>query len=91
MRLRAASTELGSGKSSGDERPVERQVREIVPAEAARQPLAPDLRIGKLVDLARQALRLGLGRGDHRAEARQDQHLLRHCRPSAAASRFRSA
>ena len=47
-----------------------------MPAEAAGQPLAPDLGIGQLVDLAREALRLGLGRGEHRAEARQDQHML---------------
>jgi hypothetical protein len=65
-------------------------VRKIVPAEAARQPLAPDLGIGEVVDLARKSLRLasvaaiiGLRPG-----------RIRTCsgsRPSAAASRFRSA
>ena len=48
-----------------------------MPAEPAGQPLAPDLGVGKLVRLARQTLRLGLGGRDHRAQARQDQHLLR--------------
>src|SRR6516165_12069226 len=38
---------------SGGERAIERQMREIKTAKAARQPLAPDLRIGELVDLAR--------------------------------------
>src|SRR5438552_18266814 len=56
---------------------VERQVRKIVPAEAARQPLAPDLRIGKIVDLAREAQRLRLRGGDNRAQARQDQDVFR--------------
>ena len=51
----------GVGEILRRQRPVERQMREIVAAEAARQPLAPDLGIGQLVDLARQALRLGLG------------------------------
>ena len=77
VRLRAASTVPGSGKSSGDSGAVERQMREIVAAEAVRQPLAADLGVGEVVDLARQALRLGFGAGDHRAEPGQDQHLLR--------------
>ncbi len=79
----------GRGNPPG-QRLVERQMREIMPAEAARQALAPDLGIGQLVELARKALGLGLGRADHRGEAGQDQHLVR-ARPSAAASAFRSA
>ena len=81
----------GVGEIRRRQRPVERQMREVVPAEAARQPLAPDLRVGQLVHLAHQALRLGFGGGDHRAETGQDQHLVAAARPSAAASRFRSA
>jgi hypothetical protein len=41
-----------------------RQVREITPAEAASQPLAPDLGIGEVVDLARQSPRFSLGGAD---------------------------
>jgi hypothetical protein len=47
-----------------------------MPAEASGQALASDLRVGELVDLAREPLRFSLGRGDHRAQARQDQHVL---------------
>ena len=52
------------------------RARKIVAAETARQAPATDLGIGEVVDLAREALRLGLGRADHRAETRQDQHML---------------
>ena len=45
-------------------------------AKAPREPLAPDLRIGQLVDLTRQPLRFGFGGGDYRTKARQDQHVL---------------
>ena len=44
--------------------------------KAAGQTLAPDFRIRELVDLARKPLRLGFGRGDHRAQAWQDQHMI---------------
>ena len=65
----------GRWKILGHQRAIERQVREVMPAEAAGEAFASDLRVGELVDLAREPLRLGLGRGDHRAQARQDQHL----------------
>src|SRR5689334_4803208 len=48
----------GVGEVLDRQRLVERQVREIVPAEAAGQALAADLRIGERVELARHALRL---------------------------------
>src|ERR1700737_2182083 len=43
------------GEIFRDKRAIEPQGRKIVPAEATRQPLAPDLRIRKIVDLARGA------------------------------------
>ena len=91
VRLRAASTDAGVGKVVRRERPVERQMREVVAAEPAGQALAPDLRIGQLVGLAGQALRLGLGGGDHRAQARAGSAPARASRPSSATSRLRSA
>ena len=48
-----------------------------MPAEPAGKPPASDLGIGEIAQLARQALGFGLRAGDHRAEARQDQCLVR--------------
>src|SRR5690242_13973286 len=48
-----------------------------MPAEPAGETLAPDLGIAQIIELARQALRLGFGRADHRAQTGQDQHLIR--------------
>ena len=49
----------------------------IVPAEPAGQAPAADLRIAQVVQFARDPRALGLGGADHRAQARQDQHLIR--------------
>ena len=57
------------------ERPVEREMREVVAAEARREPLASNLVIGEVVYFPCQPLRLRLSRADHGAQPRQDQHL----------------
>src|ERR1700733_4818048 len=52
-------------------------MRKIMAAETLRQARAANFRIGKLVELGRVALGLGLRRGDDRAEAGQDDHIPR--------------
>ena len=76
MRLRAACTEPGSGKSSGV------SGRSSGRWEKSWPPNRPDSRFrptsGSDSSLVSRVMRsrLGFGRGDHRAQARQDQHLL---------------
>ena len=95
VRLRAASTEAVGGKSSGV------SGRSSGRCEKSCPPNRPDSRLrptsgsdSSLISRARR-LRLGLGRGDHRAEARQDQHLLgraalgRHQRLQVGVERLR--
>jgi len=52
-------------------------MREIMAAKPAGEPLAPDLRVGKRVDLARKPLCLGFRGRDHRAEPRENGRLRR--------------
>ena len=91
--LGAAARRLHCGRIGEVLRPqrlVQLQVRKIVAAEPAGQPLAADFRIAQVVQFAGDALRLGLGAADHRAQARQDQHLVRRA-ALVGASAFRSA
>src|SRR5262249_5608846 len=68
--------------------PVKGQVREVVTAEPGRESLAPNFGVGKLVKFTRKTQGLLLGRGDQRAQARQNQGLV-YCAPRGRNARLK--
>src|SRR5262249_32168411 len=55
---------------------IQWQMREVMPTETAREPLAPDVWMRQIAQFLHQALRFAGTGGDQRADAWQDQRLL---------------